>query len=87
MASEVAIAASISSDMRQAAKLTATSAGQLGGMDLRNQWESSAADRAQRKLLDSETEMSGLAQAAMTAVRLADQSARALLALQQAGKM
>ena len=87
MASEVAIAASISSDMRQAAKLAATRAGQLGGMDLRDRWESRAADHAQRKLRDSETEMSGLAQAATTTARLAEQSARALLALQQAGKM
>ncbi|WP_288814767.1 hypothetical protein [uncultured Varibaculum sp.] len=87
MTSEVAIAASISSDMRQAAKQAASSAGQLAGMDLRNQWESRAADQAQRILQSREQEMSALAQAAAATTRLAEQATRSLLALQQTGKL
>lgn len=38
MASEVAIAAAISEDMRQAALVAHSASGQVAGMDLREQW-------------------------------------------------
>ncbi|WP_122819746.1 hypothetical protein [Varibaculum vaginae] len=87
MVSDAAIAAGISSDMWQAAKLAASSVEQLGGMDLRHRWESNAADYAQRQLQDRKQEMSGLAQTASAAARLAEQSIHSLLALQQLGKL
>ena len=50
MASEVAIAAAISEDMRQAALMAHSAAGQVAGMDLREQWTSDAATAAQGTL-------------------------------------
>ena len=86
MASEVAIAAAISTDMRQAALVAESGAGQLAGMDLREQWTSDAATAAQLTLRRNEQNLIALARAAAAADSLAQEAISALLALQQAGK-
>lgn len=86
MAGGVAIAAAISTDMRQAALVAESGAGQLAGMDLREQWTSDAATAAQLTLRRNEQNLIALARAAAAADSLAQEAISALLALQQAGK-
>ena len=84
MASEVAIAAAISEDMRQAALVAHSASGQVAGMDLREQWTSDAA--AQGTLRRHEQHLIALSRAAVAADSLAQEAISVLLALQQAGK-
>ena len=86
MAGEVTIAAAISMDMRQAALVADSGAGQLAGMDLREQWTSDAAAAAQLTLRRHEQNLIALARAAVAADSLAQEAIPALLALQQVGK-
>lgn len=86
MAGEVTIAAAISMDMRQAALVADSGAGQLAGMDLREQWTSDVAAAAQLTLRRHEQNLIALARAAVAADSLAQEAIPALLALQQVGK-
>ena len=86
MASEVAIAAAIGMEMRQAALVADSAAGQVAGMDLREQWTSDAATAAQGTLRRHEQQLIALARAAVAADSLAQEAISALLALQQTGK-
>lgn len=86
MASEVAIAAAISEDMRQAALVAHSASGQVAGMDLREQWTSDAATAAQGTLRRQEQNLIALSRAAVAADSLAQEAISALLTLQQAGK-
>lgn len=86
MASEVAIAAAIGMEMRQAALVADSAAGQVAEMDLREQWTSDAGTAAQGTLRRHEQQLIALTRAAVAADSLAQEAISALLALQQAGK-
>ena len=85
MSGEVAVAVMISTDMRRAAMVASSGAGEMAAINLRKQWASNAADSAQITLQHYQQEMSVLADSAVQAGRLAQESIPTLMALQQAG--
>lgn len=85
MSSEVAVAVTISAEMRRAAMVASSGAGQMAMIDLRKQWASNAACAAQTTLQHYLQEMNALADTAVQVGRLAQESIPALMALQQAG--
>ena len=85
MSSEVALAVMISEQMRRAAMVASSGAGEMAAINLRKQWASNAADSAQITLQHYLQEMKALADAAVQADRLAQESIPALMTLQQAG--
>lgn len=85
MSSQVAVAVMISAQMRRAATVASCGAGEMAAIDLREQWASNAADAAQITLQHYQQEMNALADTAVQAGRLAQESIPALLALQQVG--